>query len=122
MLILFVDRIVISVFRSIWIDFHARRLSNNENSRAQILLPPPSPPPSLRKPNHRCPVTLHRPPQFFTTISSSLFLFLSIIHPSLDTFAAARVTQRPLNPRRSIELSRSKLSPSLGCAINGACS
>lgn len=25
-------------------------------------------PPSLRKPNHRCPVTLHRPPQFFSTL------------------------------------------------------
>lgn len=29
---------------------------------------PPFLPPSLRKPNHRCPVTLHRPPQFFSTL------------------------------------------------------
>ena len=63
---------------------------------------PLSPPPSLRKPNHRCPVTLHRPPQFFTTLSPPpdnkryhhpsfvfylFFFFPSFQHPCLDTFA-----------------------------------
>lgn len=90
------------------------------------------PPPSLRKPNHRCPVTLHRPPQFFTTLSpppdnkryhhpSFTFFFFSLsfnlLHPCLDTFA--RVTQRPLNPRRSIKLEREvEAPPSLSLSLS----
>ena len=91
---------------------------------------PLSPPPSLRKPNHRCPVTLHRPPQFFTTLSPPpdnkryhhpsfvfyLFFFFPFFQssPSLLGYVctiSARVTQRPLNPRRSIKLEREVEAP-----------
>lgn len=55
------------------------------------------PPPSLRKPNHRCPVTLHRPPQFFTTLSPppdnkryhhpSFVFYLFFFFPFLSIFS-----------------------------------
>lgn len=94
------------------------------------------PPPSLRKPNHRCPVTLHRPPQFFTTLSpppdnkryhhpSFTFFFFSLsfnlLHPCLDTFARSPrglhngrlILDVPSNSSARLRLPPPSLSPSL---------
>lgn len=104
---------------------------------------PPFLPPSLRKPNHRCPVTLHRPPQFFSTLfplspppdnkryhhpSSAFYLFFPPFFQSspsflgrMDTFARSPcglhngrlILDVPSNSSARLRLLPPFLSPSL---------